>query len=132
MGMGLRLALRSVLRPSLVTSTRHSPCTKRTAAVNLMRGYHTIVLFRFQTKCFFSRFIMTACRDVLRGGENANTEVSPIRLRTMSGLKLSPFFMDHSTTRPSVLMETRVSPRSAPLFTHFTWGEGGGNIFSRQ
>lgn len=45
---------------------------------------------------------------------------SPIRLSTMSGLKLRPFFMDHSTTRPSVLMDTRVSPRSTPLFTHCT------------
>lgn len=52
----------------------------------------------------------------------------------MSGLKLRPFFMDHSTTRPSVLMDTRVSPRSTPLFTHCTCccGGCGGDVIVKK
>lgn len=60
-----------------------------------------------QARCYCYNAISTLC-------------LSPMRLSTMRGLKLRPFFIDHSTTRPSVLMDTRVSPRSTPLLTHLT------------
>merc|ERR1719487_472235 len=48
----------------------------------------------------------------------------PTRLSTMSGLNVRPFFIDHSITRPSVEIETRLSPRSGPLSTQRTCHTG--------